>query len=374
MKQFSLIIVCITLACSTIFTLYSTAAEPVYIGLSEPLSGQYAEYGATFKHAIDLAVDKINTNGGIDGRPLELVIGDSEGNPVISKRLALKFTRNPKIVAEIGDFTSTSSMAAQPIYNRAGMVQLSPTASHPAFAPASPYSFAVFGTQAVEAPFMARAAVKTLEKKRLAVLYINNDWGSVTQKFFVDEAKQLGAELTTVEGYLEGTTDFKAVLESIRATRPELLFLCAMSQDGVAISTQRQEMGWNDVTVMGSVPLYAPELLELGGDAVEDLITNTTFFPDDPRPEVQAFVKGYQERYAITPNVFAAVAYDTMNILAEAIKQGGTERKAIRDALAGMKKFRGVTGVIAFDKYGNVMREPALVQVKNHSFVLYSQQ
>ncbi len=292
----------------------------------------------------------------------------------MSKRFALKFTRDPNIVAEIGDFTSTCCMAAQPIYDRAGMVQLSPTASHPAFAPGSPYSFAVFGTQAIESPFMARAAINVLGKKRLAVLYINNDWGSVTQKFFVDEAKQLGAELTAVEGYLEGTTDFKATLENIRATKPEVLFLCLMYQDGVTISKQRQEMGWNDVAVMGSVPLYAPELLELGGDAVENLITNTTFFPDDPRPEVQAFVKGFQERYTSTPNVFAAVAYDAVNVLAEAIKDGGTDRKAIRDALANMKDFRGATGVITFDEYGNVVREPVLVQVKNSAFVLYVQQ
>lgn len=373
MKQRSGMVLCVILVCAAVFTTTSDAAEPIHIGLSAPLTGQYAGYGEMFKKAIDLAISTINADGGIEGRQLELVVGDSEGNPDLSRRLAQKFTRDPKIVAAIGDFTTTCCMAAQPIYDRAGMVQLSPTASHPAFAPGSPYSFAVFGTQAIEAPFIARAAVNVLGKKRLAVLYINNDWGSVTQKFFVDEAKRLGAELTTVEGYLEGTTDFHAILEKIRATQPEVLFLCLMVQDGIAISQQRQALDWHDVVIMGTAAFYTPELLELGGDAVENLITETTFFPSDPRTEVQTFVNGFQEHYTTTPNVFAAVAYDALNLLAEAIKHGGTDRQAIRDALAGIKDFQGTTGVFTFDDYGNVVREPILLQVRDNAFVIYPQ-
>ena len=140
------------------------SAEPIYIALSAPLTGTYAEYGQNFKKAMTLGIEWINADGGINGRPIELVIGDSKGDPKESAALAQKFTSDKRIVAELGDFTSTCCLAAQPIYQRAGMVQLSPTSSHPSFAPGSPWSFGIIGTQAGEGPFMARYAVETLGK------------------------------------------------------------------------------------------------------------------------------------------------------------------------------------------------------------------
>ncbi len=122
------------------------AAEPIHIALSAPMTGNYAEYGQQFQRSIDLAFEWINAAGGINGRPLVIVSGDSKGDPKEAAALAQKFTSDKSIVAEIGDFTSTSCMAAQPIYDRAGMVQLSPTASHPQFAPGSPWSFGIIGT------------------------------------------------------------------------------------------------------------------------------------------------------------------------------------------------------------------------------------
>ncbi len=172
------------------------SAEPIYIAFSGPLTGNYAEYGQNWQKAINLAVGWINAAGGVNGRPLEIVYGDSKSDPKESAALAQKYTSDPKFVAEIGDFTSTACMAAQPIYDRAGMVQLSPTASHPKFAPGSIWSFGIIGTQAGEGPFMARYAVQLLGKKKIAVLYINNDWGIATKDYFIKAAKEMGAEIS----------------------------------------------------------------------------------------------------------------------------------------------------------------------------------
>ena len=131
------------------------SGEPIYVGLSAPLTGNYSEYGNNWKKAMDIAVEKINAKGGIKGRPLVIVAEDSKSDPKDSAQIAQKFTSDSRIVAELGDFTSTACMAAQPIYDRAGMVQLSPTASHPEFAPKSQWSFGIIGTQAEEGAFMA---------------------------------------------------------------------------------------------------------------------------------------------------------------------------------------------------------------------------
>jgi len=151
------------------------SADPIYIGVSGPLTGNYAEYGQNWKKAMDLGLGWINGAGGVNGRPIELIYTDSKSDPKESAAVAQKYVSDKRIVATIGDFTSTACMAAQPIYDQAGLVQLSPTASHPNFAPGSVWSFGIIGTQAGEGPFMARYAVQMLGKKKLAVLYINND-------------------------------------------------------------------------------------------------------------------------------------------------------------------------------------------------------
>ena len=219
------------------------AQEPIYIALSAPITGNYAEYGLNFTRSITLALDEINAAGGIHGRPLELVIGDSKGAPKESATLAQKFTSDSRIVAQLGDFTSTCSLAAQPIYHRAGMVQLTPTSTHPDFAPGSPYSFSIAGKQTEEGPFMARFAVETLGKTRIAFLYVNNDWGIAMREHFIAEAKRLGTEIVAEEAYFDGTTDFTAILTKFQALNPDLLYLASMYNDGALICKQRQRSG-----------------------------------------------------------------------------------------------------------------------------------
>lgn len=361
------------LVCSVVagFTSAGLSAEPIYIALSAPLTGTYAEYGQNFKKAMTLGLEWINADGGIDGRPIELVIGDSKGDPKESAALAQKFTSDKRIVAELGDFTSTSCLAAQPIYQRAGMVQLSPTSSHPSFAPGSPWSFGIIGTQAGEGPFMARYASETLGKKKMAVLHINNDWGIVAKDMFVKGAKAIGAEVVVVEHYFEDERDFTGVLTKLRGMKPELIYICSMYNDAALISKQREKLGWTDVSVMGPGSLYSPKLIEIGGGAVDSLYTSSLFFPKDPRPEVQKFVKGFEAKYDATPNLFAAIAYDAFNLLAATIRKSGTDRKAIRDELAKTKDFPAVAGNITFTEHGDVVKEYRKLVIRNGQFEIY---
>lgn len=348
----------------------SDAQEPIKIGLSVPLSGQYAESGKMIKSGIELAVKQVNAAGGIQGRPIEIVEGDSQGVPETSKRIARKFVSDPKIVAEIGDQTSSCSMAAQPVYDKAGVVQLSPTSSHPGFAPGSPFSFTMVGSQTAGSPFMVKVAVERFGKKRLAVAYLATDWGIAVKTSIESEAKRLGAEIVAVESYLDGTTDFSAVIKKLRDAQPDVLFLASMTPDAVGLSKQRQQDGWNDVTVMG-VMAISPNVFELGGTAVENLFVPTVFFAHDPRPEAQSFVAAYQAAYQRMPDWYAAISYDTLNLLADTIKQGGADRHAIYQTLSATKEYVGVTGKIVFNEYGDVSREFALLQVRHGEFVLF---
>jgi branched-chain amino acid transport system substrate-binding protein len=346
-------------------------ADPIVIALSAPITGNYAEYGQNFQRSVDLAIEGVNAAGGINGRPLAVVVGDSKGDPKEAAALAQKFTSDARIVAEIGDFTSTSCMAAQPIYDRAGMVQLSPTASHPGFAPGSPWSFGIVGTQAGEGPFMARYTVEKLGKKKIAVLYINNDWGIATKDYYVSAAKELGAQILGVESFFEAEKDFTGVLTKLRATKPDALYVPSMYNEAALISKQREKLGWNDVTVLGPGSLYSPKLLEIGGGSVNGLFTSAVFFPKDPRADVQTFVKGFEGKYKATPNMFAAIAYDAANLLADTIRKAGTDRKAIREALAKTRDWPGVTGRITFTERRDVVKDYRHLVIQNGEFALY---
>jgi branched-chain amino acid transport system substrate-binding protein len=346
-------------------------AEPIYIAVSAPLTGNYAEYGQNWQKAMNLGLGWINAAGGINKRPLELVYNDSKSDPKEAAALAQKYTSDPKFVAEIGDFTSTACMAAQPIYDKAGMVQLSPTASHPKFSPGSIWSFGIIGTQAGEGPFMANYVVKMLGKKKIAVLYINNDWGIATKDYFVKPAKEMGAEILAVESFFETDKDFTGVLTKLRGYKPELLYIPSMYNEMALIAKQREKLGWTDVRLSGPGSLYSPKLLEIGGTSVNGLYTSAVFFPKDPNPNVQKFVKGYEEKYKSTPNMFAAIAYDAINLLADTIRKAGTDRKAIRDELAKTKNFEGVTGKIAFTERRDVVKTYRPLVIKNQQFVLF---
>jgi len=347
------------------------AADAIHIGLSAPLTGNFAEYGQLFQKAIDLGVEGINAGGGVKGRPLVIVVGDSRADPKEAAALAQKFTSDPRIVAEIGDFSSTACLAAQPIYDRAGMVQLSPTASHPNFAPGSPWSFGIVGTQAGEGPFMARYAVQKLGKKKIAVLHINNDWGIVSKDLFIKAAKEMGADVIAVESYFETDKDFTGVLTKLRGQKPDLLYIPSFYNEAALISKQREKLGWTDITMMGPGSLYSPKLLEIGGDSVNGLYTSAAFFPKDPQPEVQKFVKGFEAKYKATPNTFAAVAYDAINLLAFVMARAGTDRKAIRDELVKVRDYPGVTGKITFTERRDVVKEYRQLVIRNGDFTLY---
>jgi len=343
----------------------------IHIALTAPITGDYAEYGTNFKRSVEMGIDEINAAGGVLGKKFVLSVGDSKGDPKESVNLAEKWISDPTIVAEIGDFTSSCCMASQPIYNRAGMVQLSPTASHTKFAPGSKWSFSIVGTQAFEQPVMAALAAQKLKLKTVAVLYINNDWGADTQKFFHDNFEKDGGKVVATESFFQGEKDFTAVLTKLRQSNPDALYVATMFNDCATISQQRQKLGWNPKAVLGPSSLYSPQLIKLGGDSVNGLYSNVSFFAKDPDKRIQAYVAGFQKRYNDTPNFHAALAYDSIHILADAIKRAGSlDRGAIRDALAATRDYQGLTGAITFTPDRDAIKSYKIVQVVNGDFQL----
>ena len=181
---------------------FAETSEPIMLGVSGPLTGPNAQYGAQWKQGFDLALDEIHTAGGINGRKLAYTFEDSQSDPRQSVAIAQKFVSDPKIVMELGDFSSPASMAASPIYQRGGLVQFGFTNSHPDFTKGGDFMWSTSVSQADEQPLLALYAVRDLGLKKLAVLHQNTDWGRTSKDFFVKAAKDYGADIAVTEGYI----------------------------------------------------------------------------------------------------------------------------------------------------------------------------
>jgi branched-chain amino acid transport system substrate-binding protein len=370
---FGLGILALSVITAGVFDTHQAAAaqDVVKIGLSAPLTGDWAEYGNDFKRSVTMVIDRVNRMGGIHGKTVELVILDSRGDPKESVLIAEKFVADPDIIAEIGDFSSSSCMAAAPIYERANMTQLSPTSSHMGFTQKGQNMFRVVATQGYEGPYNARWAVKDLGKKKLATIYINNDWGVDANKYFTQEARQLGAEIVAEEAFVPGEKDFTAILTKLKGMKPDLIYLPTFYADAAAILNQAKRMRFQPV-VMANSSLFSQKTIELGGDAVEGIIIPANYFSADPRPAAQEFTREYQALFGALPNQFAALAYDAANLMVAALHKAGVEDRAkVKDALVSLRGFQGATGSISYANSHDPEKELVRITIKNGEWVLY---
>ncbi|GIV70656.1 ABC transporter substrate-binding protein [Caldilinea sp.] len=352
----------------------SQNVEPIYIGVSGPLTGPNARYGEQWIKGFDLALEEINGAGGVHGRPLAYIFEDSQSDPKQSVVVAQKFVADPRIIVELGDFASPASMAASPIYQRGGLVQFGFTNSHPDFTKGGgEYTWSNSVTQAQAAPALAEYTVVDLGLDRLAVFYLNTDWGKSTFDLYARRAEELGATIVAAEAYLPEEKDFRSALTRARDANPNGLVLISYQADGALIAQQIKQAGL-DVPIVGAGSLQSPDFLKLGGDAVEGVYIQGQFLPTDPRPHVKNVVDRYVAKYNETPDFFAIHAYDTMKLIAQAIELGGPTREGV---LKGLYQLKDVPSVIYekanFDPETRRVVNPQFVnlQVVNGEFVLW---
>jgi branched-chain amino acid transport system substrate-binding protein len=323
--------------------------DPIYLGVSGPLTGPNAQYGAQWKQGFDLALDEVNGAGGVNGRPLAYIFEDTQSDPRQSVAVAQKFVADSRIVAELGDFSSPASMAASPIYQKAKLVQFGFTNSHPDFTKGGDYMWSNSVSQADEQPLSAAYAVKRLGLKKIAVLHLNTDWGRTSKDIFVKAAKDMGAEVVAVEGYMADEKDFRSTLVRVRDAKPDGLMLVSYYSDAALIARQVKQSGLN-LPMVAASSVYSPKFVELGGDAVEGVYTASRYFPEDPRPQVRNFVTKFKAKYDKEPDAFNAYAYDTIILMAQVMRESGIDRKAIHDGLAKVKDVPSVIfGKATFD-------------------------
>ncbi len=342
--------------------LQAQKAEPVLIGVSGPLTGGAAQYGLAWKKGFDLALADINSSGGIAGRPLQIVFTDTQNDPKQTIATAQKYIADPRIVLATGDFSSTSTMAASALYQRAGLVQFGFNNSNPELTKAGDYIWSNSPSDSNEAPAQA-AYAKALGFKKVAVFSLNTDWGKNTGDLTVAALGKDGVQVALREAYLSDEKDFRSVITKAKALGVDGIVLVSYANDAALIVQQVRGQALA-VPILANGANATADFPGLAGSASEGVYVAGDFSPDDPRPEVVGFVKKWKAAYPGEEiDYFSVHAYDSIKLaaaviaLAVADRPGAAiDRKAVRDAFA---KIKNVPSVI----YGKVTFNPATRRV-----------
>ena len=256
----------------------TTSGDTIRIGGITAVTGDKAEMGESFWRSWELAIEKVNENGGVLGKKVELVLEDSKGEPKEAVELAKKMGDDESIVGVLGPMTSSEAIACAPVFEEYTMVELSPCASNNQYAPMSDYAFTVAGKMEAEQPYLVeRGAYEYLNAKSIGVIWVNDDWGASAFESTKQGCEEYGIEITDDESFVSGEKDFTAILTKIRQTNPEYLMLVTQAADGALILKQLEAMGW-DIPVIGAGSMYSDQVILLAGKAAEGLVISAGFF------------------------------------------------------------------------------------------------
>ncbi len=345
---------------------HAADADPIKIGHFGSLTGKEAAFGTATRKGIILAIEELNAGGGVLGRPVEYVGEDIQSKAGESATSVKKLLSRDKVVAILGGNPSSNSLEAAPLCQNAKIPMMAISSTNPRVTEIGSYIFRICFIDPFQGAVLAKFAHDHLSAKRIALLTPVTPYGIGLSNALRKRFTELGGEIVAEQKYAEGDKDFKAQLTSIRTQQPDVIAATGYYTEAALICLQARELGLN-VPVIGGDGWEAPQLVELGGKAVEGTYYSTGFSASNVAPEVQGFVKRYRARWnGEVPEAVAALGYDAMMLYADAMRRiGTTDGSKLRAAIAATKDFPGVTGRITIDEQRNSSKRAVILTVKN---------
>ena len=345
----------------------SGAEDTVTLAVVSPVTGDSAEYGIHFNVGAQMAADKINEAGGINGKQVVLKSFDSKNDAKEAAEVARLICQDKTILATIGDFSSTCCMATAPIYEENKTVQISPSAGLIDFPRVGPYNFSTTGVQENDGGFlMNRVINEKMGAKSVAIVYTNNDYGLNMLSYMTQEAEADGVVITDTVDIASGEKDFTAIVSKMRQTEPEAVAIMGSYNEVANCVKQIRQVGW-DVPVAISGSALTDQLVELLGDDVNGIYSNIAFVASDNTPETKEFNEEFTKRANMPPSFHSISTYDTVMLVCDAaIKCGDNlNRETLKDAIQSYKGFDGLMGPFEFTEDGAVYRGYKVVQYQD---------
>ncbi len=343
----------------------SKSAEPIKIGVSAPLTGQFAENGGYMKNGIGLAVKEINDKGGINGRQLETFWEDDQGpNPTAASNAVTKLITQDNVVAVIGPHFTPAMLPAEPIFSKYSVPALTGASGPPVTDQGNPWIFRTRLNDTVGARLLVKYAVETLKLQKIGLDYVNTAFGQGGIEVVKNELSKRGITPVAVETHMDDTKDFTPQILNFQQKGVDGIIVWTDDQPSGLLAKQMATLGAK-FKLVGSTTFSQPPFLKLAGDAANGAISISDFTPDNPDQHIQDWKKKYQGIYNSSPELYASAYYDTTNILAEAIKKASkVDGPSIQQALKGTKDFQGVMTTYSWSSNGDLVHSGLITQVQ----------
>lgn len=343
------------------------SGDSITIGTVTTNSGTAAAYGEAEVKGFELAVSEINAKGGINGKKVKLESMDDKGDATEASNAYNKLAGDNNVLAVAGPTISATTAAVAPLADQSKLVTIAPAATSDSIETGN-YLFRTCFKDSYQGEVAARFAAENLKVKKVAVLYGTGDpYSSGVGEAFAKAAEKLGLEVVDKESSSSADdTEYSAQLQKIQASGAELLYApYYYSVAGPYIIPQARSVGFEGY-VMGP---DGYDGLKLTGDKSQ---YNKTYYTthysadDNTNTKVQDFIKSYKSKNNAEPNTFAALGYDTIYMIKQAIEKAGKNatREDVRNAVAGMN-FDGVTGKFTMDKSGSPTKSVIVLEMKD---------
>ncbi|HWA26897.1 MAG TPA: ABC transporter substrate-binding protein [Lacunisphaera sp.] len=343
------------------------AADPIKVGEFACLTGKDATFGQSQHKGIVLALEEINAAGGVLGRPVEVISEDNQSKPGESATVAKKLLSRDKVIAILGEVTSGRSLEVAPLAQMAKTPMIATGATNPAVTQKGNYIFRVCFIDDFQGTVMAKFALNDLKVKKVALLTsVSSPYSVGLSKFFKETFTAGGGTIAAEQKFNEGDKDFRAQLTAIKASGAEAVFVPGYYQEAALVARQARSLGLT-MPLFGGDGWESEQLLKIGGEALNGTFYSTHFTPENKEPAVVEFVKKFKARWdGETPDAYAALGYDALLVLADAIKRvGDTDGPKLRDAIAATKDFSGASGVTTLDKDRNASKPATIIAIKD---------
>jgi branched-chain amino acid transport system substrate-binding protein len=342
--------------------------QEIRVGEFASMTGGTASFGKSSHNGTLMAVDELNERGGVLGRKVRLITEDDQSKAGEAATVVRKLIARDRIVALLGEVASSRSLEAAPIAQQARIPMISPASTNPKVTEVGDYIFRVCFIDPFQGTVLAKFALSKGWKKVAILTDVKQEYSVGLTQFFEKHFTEGGGTVVQKQTYSSGDKDFKAPLTTIGGGVPDAILAAGYYTETGLIALQARELGIK-VPLFGGDGWDSPSLVEVGGKAIEGCYFSNHFSGEDPAPVIQDFLRRYQAKFGGEADAMAALGYDSMMLLADAMTRAGTTDGAkVRDALAGTQTFTGVTGAINLTADRNANKPAVMLEVRGGKF------
>jgi len=345
----------------------SSGGDSIKVGHLASLTGKEATFGQSAEKGIRIALEEINNAGGLLGKQVEVITVDTQSKNQEVNNCMVKLTQKDQVCAVVGEIASGNTIAAAPRAQSAKVPLVTPGSTNPVVTQKGDYVFRICYTDDFQGAAIAGFAARRLEKKQAVTITDQSSPYSLslTEEFKKAFEKEGGKVLDDVS-YKGTDTDYNALINKVLSSKPDVLVLTGYYTNVGNIIQTARKAGYTGPCVGGD-GWDSETLYKIGGKALDDCYFTNHYSPEDPDPQIQSFIKKFKELHNNEmPDAMAVLGYDAAMVVFDAIKRAGSaEGPKIRDALAGTKNFKGVSGTITIDENRNAQKTIVIVGVKD---------